>query len=455
MPSDLPLTLFSTFKPFQGEPAVFQQNALRSWALLGLDVILFGDEDGVEAAAETYGFRHFPAVERSENGVPLVSSMFGLARENSDAPYLGYINGDIILDTRSHAAFQDLCCESKAWRGLATARRRNLPLDMPLGEGGNDFWDDLRAVDREYGCWDRSNAVDLFLFTRDIYTDIPPFAVGRMGWDNWLIWSAHNSGGDVIDASADMSLFHPIHGYHAVGGWHQLVQGDDAVRNRQLMDGRAMNLDDAVTHLLKGGELIEADLAARDWLAAQCARDPEREFVAGCVRLAGASACMEHRALVDAAYTLLERVERYFPIMSLETADGTNGFDWDGFARLSKRSPVKAAEMLQDFVLAGFAERLLAAKRQGREICIRGTGGLAVRLVDFLLRRGITPDMFVDRIAGSPLPTAPSVPVISAEVFGRMAHPGRHLVIAASMHAPEIGREYQALGFLPERDILY
>ncbi|WP_308910068.1 hypothetical protein [Pseudokordiimonas caeni] len=455
MPSDLPLTLFSTFKPFRGESATFQQNALRSWATLGLDVILFGDEDGVAAAAEAYGFRHLPVVERSEKGVPLVSSMFGLAREHSAAPYLAYINGDIILDARALAAFRALCDEDNAWRGLATARRRNLPLDVPLGEEGKDFWADLSAIDREYGCWDRSNAVDLFLFTRDIYTDIPSFAVGRMGWDNWLVWSARDSGGDVIDASADMNLFHPIHGYHAVGGWHQLVQGDDAVRNRQLMDGRAMNLDEAVTHLLKDGELIVADLGARDWLATECARDPAREFVAGCVRLAGASAWMEQRALVDAAYTLLERVERYFPIMSLEAANGKNAFDWDGFAGLSKGSPVQAAEMLQDFVMAGFAERLIAAKRQGREICIRGTGGLAMRLVDFLQRRGITPDMFVDRAAGKRLPTAPEVPVISVEEFGGIANPGRHLIIAASMHAPEIGREYQALGFLPERDILY
>jgi hypothetical protein len=93
------ITLFSAPKPFTDPHiAMIQRNAIKSWTLLpDVDVILLGEEEGLAEAAQEFGVKHIPHVERNANGVPLISSMFQLARENSNSEMLCIINADMIL----------------------------------------------------------------------------------------------------------------------------------------------------------------------------------------------------------------------------------------------------------------------------------------------------------------------------------------------------------------------
>jgi hypothetical protein len=93
------LTLFSAPKPFTNPHiAMIQRNAIKSWTLLpDVEVILLGEETGLAEAAREFGVKHIPNVARNESGVPLISSMFQLARENSNSDLLCIINADMIL----------------------------------------------------------------------------------------------------------------------------------------------------------------------------------------------------------------------------------------------------------------------------------------------------------------------------------------------------------------------
>ncbi len=62
-----------------------------------MDVILLGEEEGLAEAANELGVKHISNVARSESGTPLISSMFQLARENSDSDLLCIINTDMLL----------------------------------------------------------------------------------------------------------------------------------------------------------------------------------------------------------------------------------------------------------------------------------------------------------------------------------------------------------------------
>jgi len=42
---------------------------------------------------------------------------------------------------------------------------------------------------------------DYFISPRDCFTDIPEFAIGRSGWDNWMIYHAIELGMPAVDAS--------------------------------------------------------------------------------------------------------------------------------------------------------------------------------------------------------------------------------------------------------------
>src|SRR6266566_753772 len=93
------LTFFTTAKPFRDHLGVIQRNALNSWTRLhpDVEVILFGDEEGVAAAARTFGIRHEPHVERNEYGTKRLDYIFGKAQALARHDLLCYINCDIML----------------------------------------------------------------------------------------------------------------------------------------------------------------------------------------------------------------------------------------------------------------------------------------------------------------------------------------------------------------------
>ena len=93
------VTLFSAPKPFTDPHiATIQRNAIKSWTLLpDVDVILLGEEEGLAEAAGELDVRHIPNVACSENGTPLISSMFQLAREASESGLLCIINADMLV----------------------------------------------------------------------------------------------------------------------------------------------------------------------------------------------------------------------------------------------------------------------------------------------------------------------------------------------------------------------
>jgi hypothetical protein len=62
-----------------------------------VEVILIGEEPGLEQVAAEYGVKLRMNVERNEKGTPLVSSIFELAYQVSASPLLAYVNADILL----------------------------------------------------------------------------------------------------------------------------------------------------------------------------------------------------------------------------------------------------------------------------------------------------------------------------------------------------------------------
>jgi hypothetical protein len=93
------ITLFTAPKPFTDPHiAIIQHNAIKSWTLLpDVDIILLGDEEGLEDKAGELGLKHIPDVALSQGGTPLISSMFQLARDASEGDLLCIINADILL----------------------------------------------------------------------------------------------------------------------------------------------------------------------------------------------------------------------------------------------------------------------------------------------------------------------------------------------------------------------
>ncbi len=211
------LTLFTTPKPFT-DPHIdtIQRNALRSWLKLpGVEVLVVGEEDGLAEAAAELGVPCLPQVARNRRGTPLVSSIFDLARQNSESPLLCYVNADILLLPDLVEAARRVREQAEAF--LLIGRRWDLDVREPL-----DFdtgWDErLRQRALSQGRLHPPAGSDYFVFPRELFQDIPPFAIGRAGWDNWMIYHARKQGWAVVDGTPDVMIVHQDHDYAHLGG---------------------------------------------------------------------------------------------------------------------------------------------------------------------------------------------------------------------------------------------
>ena len=270
------LTIFSAPKPFTNPHiATIQRNAIRSWTMLGpeVDVILLGQEAGLADAAAELGVRHLPEVERNANGTPLVSSMFALARSNSDAPLLGCVNADILLLpeilTRARQVQEQIQARGKDASFLIVGQRWDLEVREELDFSSG--WDErLRRRTQEQGRLHKAVGSDYFIFPRQSYTQLPRFAIGRAGWDNWMIYAGRSGGWPVIDASDAIMIIHQNHDYsHLPGGLphYNLPETDENVR---LAGGKRaiLMLEDASHRLVQSpGDPTGVQIVRRgmDW----------------------------------------------------------------------------------------------------------------------------------------------------------------------------------------------
>lgn len=227
------VTVFAIPRPFDGEAALRQRNALRSWRALGLEVLLLGDEPGVEEEARAHGADHERALPRTELGTPLVSAAFEVAARRAATPFLLYANADVILVGDAAGAVRRIGRD----RFLALGHRIELDLGRELAfEAG--WAEELLHEARGRGFVDSPFAIDWFLFPRALRFDLPPFAVGRPGWDNWLIARARRLGVPVVDVGSAVVAVHQRHGYaHVPRGRAGTWEGPEGDRNRELTEG--------------------------------------------------------------------------------------------------------------------------------------------------------------------------------------------------------------------------
>jgi hypothetical protein len=251
------LTLFSAPKPFTDPHiATIQRNAIRSWTLLeDSEVILLGGESGLAEIARELDVKHFPNVRVNDSGVPLISSMFEIARENSNSDLLCIVNADMILmPDFVEAARQAAKLKNKF---VLLSQRWDLDVTQPL-DFSADWASRLRSSVLRQGSLHRPAGSDFFLFPRSCYADVPDFVIGRAGWDNWMIYKARKEGWPVIDCTPSVTIVHQNHDYSHLPGGKPHYDHPDTNENIRLAGGRA-NIRYTIldsTRQLDGGKLV-------------------------------------------------------------------------------------------------------------------------------------------------------------------------------------------------------
>jgi hypothetical protein len=241
---------------------MIQHNAIKSWVLLpDVEVILLGSEAGLAEAAHELGVEHIPDVALNTNGTPLISSMFQLARENSDSDLLCIINADMIL----MPDFTEAARRSRLQRErfVLLSQRWDLDVTQPL-EFTEGWQNRLSSTVHRQGRLHRPAGSDFFLFPLSCYTDIPSFTIGRAGWDNWMIYQARREKWTVIDCTPSVMIIHQNHDYSHLPGGKPHYEHPDTNENIRLAGGEAnirYTILDSTHQLAPGGKLVRPKLS--------------------------------------------------------------------------------------------------------------------------------------------------------------------------------------------------
>jgi len=250
------LTLFTAPKPFTDPHIrIIQHNTLRNWQALGddIEVIVIGDEPGIAETCHELGIRHLKHVRCNEHGTPLISSIFDQGRGVNNSPFLAYANADILFLPDLLSAVHML--QAGPQQFLAVGQRWDIDIKKPFRF--TTGWDvELRDLIEQAGKLHGQTGSDYFIYPRNCSWELPDFAVGRAGWDNWMIYRARWQGWPVINLTGAVTVVHQNHDYgHLPGGVVHYRQPETDV-NVRIGGGRRtiFTLKDA-THVFEAGAL--------------------------------------------------------------------------------------------------------------------------------------------------------------------------------------------------------
>jgi hypothetical protein len=232
------LTIFSTAKPFQGHSAVIQRNALESWLRLDpdIEIILLGDDLGVAEVCRELHLRHEPNVHHNESGAPLLNDLFERAQRLARHETVVYCNADIILTGDFVYALKTV--RSRFDEFLMIGRRWDLDVLQPLDLSLPDWQKTLVQRAHREGFQRLHYNIDYFAFHLGLYRSLPPLAIGRRWWDNWLVWKPSDEGIPVVDASQGVCAVHQNHDYaHHPQGMAGVLFSEESRRNFELCGG--------------------------------------------------------------------------------------------------------------------------------------------------------------------------------------------------------------------------
>ncbi len=261
------ITFFSAPKPFTDPHiAIIQRNAIKSWTQLpNVEVFLMGKDDGLVEESQELGVRYMSNVTYNINGTPLISSMFQLARDNSKSALLCIINTDMILIPDFLEAVKQAAKLKEKF--VLLSQRWDLDVSQPI-EFTKGWEEDLRSTVFDHGNLHRPAGSDFFLFPKSCYTNIPDFAIGRAGWDNWMIYKAHQEKWPVIDCTPSVMIVHQNHDYHHLPDGKSHYSHPETDENVRLAGGQAAvryTILDATVQLKNGILALPVPSWGRFW----------------------------------------------------------------------------------------------------------------------------------------------------------------------------------------------
>jgi hypothetical protein len=229
------ITVFTTAKPFVGQIKTNQINAIKSWKQLepDIEILLFGQGEGYSEVSRELGLVWIERVGISNYGTPLITSMFELAQQKGRYPTQLYINCDIILLCNIPEILQKI--NKKHF--LAVGQRWDIDLNEEIEFNNPNWKSSLQSRVFQDATLRPPQGSDYFLYHGNIWVKLPTLVVGRVGYDNYLIYYCRSRGIPVVDLTEMITAVHQNHDYkHHPDGYQGICYGPEAELNLRKND---------------------------------------------------------------------------------------------------------------------------------------------------------------------------------------------------------------------------
>jgi len=233
------ITIFSIPKPFNEKYTNIQLNAIESWIkeCPNCEIILAGDEKGTEEVCKKYKLKHLPKIKRNEFGTPMLDSLLYEVTKMAKYDILAFINADIILVGDLEKVIKKISDEFPSF--LAVAQRydshiKNRITDKPDWRQRALKHKGLLRGERKkrWGVASlTAGGMDLFIWRKGLYDSVPPFAIGRLYYDGWLVYQAFIKKIPIIDITKALAI---IHQPHPILNWENEKIKQEKNKNREL-----------------------------------------------------------------------------------------------------------------------------------------------------------------------------------------------------------------------------
>lgn len=236
------LSLFAVPKSFHGHIGSIQRNAIQSWLYLrpSCEIILLGDDEGTAEIAAELKLRHVAHVARNQYGTPLVNSVFSEAEKVATYPLMCYVNADIVLMSDFLPVAQQVLQHKSC--SLMIGQRWDVDIKEPIDFSVN--WEErLKSYIVKDGKLHAQTGIDFFIFPKRLFGEIPPFALGRTAWDNWLVYRVRLRKVLVVDLTEVVTIVHQNHDYPHHMGKITLRRGKEAKHNVALAGGQGYSFN--------------------------------------------------------------------------------------------------------------------------------------------------------------------------------------------------------------------
>jgi hypothetical protein len=171
-------------------------------------------------------------VTRSEFNTPLLNDVFKKTEETASNDILCYANADIIFQEDFINTVKKVASRKRKF--LITGKRWNVDVNSFITfERGWEM--EMRKKIAAEGVLFHIHAMDYFIFKKGSIGELPPFAVGRPRWDNWMIYQARRKKIPVIDATGSITCIHQNHHYdHLKYAEDRHYAGPESLRNKTI-----------------------------------------------------------------------------------------------------------------------------------------------------------------------------------------------------------------------------